>query len=323
MASGGECKCKNPATGRWIKVGGETYKRVFPHGHKTLTPPLHVPLPALKLPPALEINSNKLFCNMKGLLAHEQGKRATMEDQFIVARYGQWTMLGVLDGHGGAEVAKIVSEQLPRCLLPRLMCVNPEEINQVKKIIENGFIEFDTWLHKSNPDKFLDQGCTAVVLFVNGPCFYIANLGDSRAMVLKPEFCVIASTKDHKPAMEKERIEKLGGVVYTVGCPRVNGNLATSRAFGDFALKRTTESKEAYVAEGWVSARPDVGITCTRRNMLFMFVLACDGLYDVLTNAEIATFISQNYDPQCAHKLVQHALEQGSTDNVSVCLYIG
>lgn len=50
---------------------------------------------------------------------------------------------------------------------------------------------------------------------------------------------VSAATEDHKPtlASEKQRIEAAGG---SVECGRVCGNLAVSRALGDFFYKRNT-----------------------------------------------------------------------------------
>ena len=64
---------------------------------------------------------------------------------------------------------------------------------------------------------------------------YTGNVGDSRCVA-----CVDgeahALSNDHKPADERERkrIESAGGFVEF---NRVNGNLALSRALGDFSFK--------------------------------------------------------------------------------------
>lgn len=75
-------------------------------------------------------------------------------------------------------------------------------------------------------------GTTAVVLLVTKTRYYVANIGDSRAVLSRNDTAVPLSN-DHKPGVptEKNRIEKAGGYV-KLG--RVNGTLSLSRAFGDF-----------------------------------------------------------------------------------------
>ena len=68
-----------------------------------------------------------------------------------------------------------------------------------------------------------------------GTDLYVGNVGDSRCIASlngKAE----ALSVDHKPAdqYERARIENAGGFVEF---NRVNGNLALSRAVGDFAFK--------------------------------------------------------------------------------------
>lgn len=62
---------------------------------------------------------------------------------------------------------------------------------------------------------------------------------------------------------------------------RVNGNLALSRALGDFVFKRNP-SKSA--EEQMVIALPDVEQRTINEDWEFV-VLACDGVWDVLTNS--------------------------------------
>ncbi len=62
----------------------------------------------------------------------------------------------------------------------------------------------------------------------------VANVGDTRALLLKHEATRLSV--DHKPdaAEERQRIEGLG---FEVKNGRLMGTLAVSRAFGDFNLK--------------------------------------------------------------------------------------
>ena len=99
----------------------------------------------------------------------------------------------------------------------------------------------------------MDEGCTACVVLITPDHIICANAGDSRG-VLKKEKEVVALSEDHKPnnADENARIVKAG---HTVGMNRVDGNLALSRAFGDFNYKDNTNLK---AEEQAVTAYPDV-----------------------------------------------------------------
>ena len=79
---------------------------------------------------------------------------------------------------------------------------------------------------------------------------YCGNAGDSRAVA-----CVagraVSLSYDHKPSIqaERERIISAGG---WVDWNRVNGNLALSRALGDFVFKKNTKkSAEEQIVTGW------------------------------------------------------------------------
>ena len=64
---------------------------------------------------------------------------------------------------------------------------------------------------------------------------WIANVGDSRAVMCNHKDEVIQLSQDHKPnsKLEKKRIEQLGGKIKYDGSDwRVN-DLSLSRAFGD------------------------------------------------------------------------------------------
>lgn len=79
------------------------------------------------------------------------------------------------------------------------------------------------------------SGSTAVCTLISPTHFYIANCGDSRAVLCRNGEPAV-STMDHKPtvAAEKKRIQEAGG---SVMIHRVNGSLAVSRALGDFEYK--------------------------------------------------------------------------------------
>lgn len=100
---------------------------------------------------------------------------------------------------------------------------------------------------------------------------------------------------DHKPTNheEKNRIERAGGTISDAGgVPRVNGNLNLSRAIGDLRYKDNTSlPPEAQI----ITAHPDVRVfELTPADDFFM--LACDGIWDVLSNeVRILTAASIEY----------------------------
>jgi protein phosphatase PTC2/3 len=93
----------------------------------------------------------------------------------------------------------------------------------------------------------------------------------------------IALTEDHKPSNpeEKARIEAAGGFVQG---DRVNGELAMSRALGDFRYKRNeTLEKSEYP----VICYPDVAVHERTGKNDQLLILACDGVWDVICNSEV------------------------------------
>jgi len=89
--------------------------------------------------------------------------------------------------------------------------------------------------------------------------------------------------------------------------------LAVSRAIGDNMLDK------------FISQIPDVKeVDLSSRKERQILILACDGLWDVLTDEDAAEIVSKNFDdPETAAiTLRDTALNKGSTDNVSVIVVV-
>mmetsp|Transcript_24982 Transcript_24982/g.59454 ORF Transcript_24982/g.59454 Transcript_24982/m.59454 type:complete len:324 (-) Transcript_24982:110-1081(-) len=130
-------------------------------------------------------------------------------------------------------------------------------------------------------------GCTAVVALVEGRRLWVANAGDSRC-VLSRAGVVEPMSRDHKPSdpAELERINKAGGFV----CEgRINGSLNLSRALGDLEFKGQDGLRPE---EQLVSCVPDV-VELELRDGDEFIVLACDGVWDVMSNQEVVAFVRE------------------------------
>ncbi|CAD6918117.1 unnamed protein product [Tilletia controversa] len=133
---------------------------------------------------------------------------------------------------------------------------------------------------------------------------YTGNVGDARA-VLSRAGQAVRLTYDHKGSdpQETERIQGAGGYVMN---NRVNGVLAVTRSLGDSSMK------------DFVLGAPYTTETTLEADDTFLIV-ACDGLWDVAEDQEAVDLIKDVTDPQeAAEVLLKHALNNFSTDNVSI-----
>lgn len=102
---------------------------------------------------------------------------------------------------------------------------------------------------------------------------------------------------------------------------RVNGSLAVSRALGDYEYKNV-EGKGP--CEQLVSPEPETFVEERTPDDEFM-VLACDGIWDVMTNDELCAFISSRLKitpslEEVCNQVVDTCLVKGSRDNMSIVL---
>lgn len=143
------------------------------------------------------------------------------------------------------------------------------------------------------PDHDVSAGCTAVAVAVldDGRVF-CANAGDSRAVLCRNGQALPLS-HDHKPAspVEMERITHAGGFVQCVnGIFRINGNLNLSRAIGDLKYKANVslEPKDQII-----TAEPDVIQEEIQLGRDQFIIIACDGIWDCVTNQEAVDFVKE------------------------------
>ena len=205
------------------------------------------------------------------------------------------------------------------------------------------------------------SGTTALCAYIQRHTLTVANIGDSRAILLKRSGAVQPLSNDHKPGRkdERARIEALGGRVATseedawtergssqpsctflASCfPSTRplrvfpGGLSVSRTIGDIGVKgMKLVIAEAEVWEADLRADEDA-----------LVVMACDGVWDVLSNQHVAEVCRKWEDKrtqqqaqqqgqqqgkggkhggavydELAEAIAKEAFKRGSTDNISV-----
>ncbi|TKR68248.1 hypothetical protein L596_024254 [Steinernema carpocapsae] len=225
-----------------------------------------------------------------------QGWRINMEDAhthlLALPDDHKTAFFAVYDGHGGAKVSQYAGMHLHKKIVSEPTYKNGD----IAEAIQTGFLGLDEQMRADAETKDEMSGTTAIVVLVRDQKIYCGNVGDSRAVV---SACGRAEplSHDHKPANEGEaqRIVAAGGYVEF---NRVNGNLALSRALGDFAFKgNATKTAEEQV----VTAYPDV-ITCDITKEHEFIILACDGIWDVMSNQEVVDFcrdrLARGWEPE-------------------------
>lgn len=255
-----------------------------------------------------------------------------MEDAHIlngdIPELPECCLFAVFDGHGGSLVAKMSEEKLLSAILrtPEFLASDGKDPETLKMALYAGFFLLDTELREipklaSGEDM---SGSTATSALVTPTHVILANVGDSRSMFVSGGEIII-STDDHKPSNEKEskRIYEAGGHVQ-IG--RVNGNLAVSRALGDFVYKDTPHLP-AHAQK--VSVEADLHVVPRSEKDEFL-ILACDGVWDVMSCVNVRDFVRDHLKagvpvPVICEEIIDFCLKRDSKDNMTfnLCVFPG
>jgi protein phosphatase 1G len=210
---------------------------------------------------------------------------------------GDWVntgLFGVFDGHGGEEVANFCARELPQAIVRGDAADAPAALSESFFTVDAKIADIAARCSTTQIGANLDKvGCTACTCLVREDSVIVANAGDSRAVLSRGGHAYDLSN-DHKPDMEREaaRITQAGGFVKKTSCgpfsiPRVNGVLSVSRAMGDLRFKK---NKALSAEDQIVSCAPDVNIINRHPQDEFL-VLACDGVWDVMSSQDVVSFV--------------------------------
>ena len=234
------------------------------------------------------------------------GPRSQMEDTHTAIENpitGISAFFGVYDGHGGKDVSRYLEKNLASQLFSQITESSEAgtEVN-LDSTIKAAF-------EKINNDVLGYRnlvGSTAITAFIHNGILTVANVGDSMAVLVTRDGKAIQLSNGHRPTSEPEweRVRAVPGAFIVGG--RVSGRIAVSRAFGDSGIKG-------------IIAEPEITHRDLEENDELL-IIACDGLWDFVKNERAAEIALQYKDApgQASRTLVNEALVQGTSDNVSV-----
>ena len=254
--------------------------------------------------------------------ASVQGIRPTMEDEHLCMDdvAGGISMFNVYDGHGGFECSKFL-----RGCFHSDFADSIRKGSAIPKAFSDAFEQAEDKFLTHSRDRGLSNNSGSVVcsVAITDSEVFCANLGDSRA-VMATENGTISLSRDLKPSLPEEtaRIHRCRGFVSS---DRVMGRLAVSRAIGDFEFKVPNQDGETMV-----SAIPEVRSYPLASGRFI--VIACDGLFDVMSSVEVVEFVnrriamyvarSEEPDPEsiCIDIITESVMKRGTSDNVTIVL---
>jgi len=275
-----------------------------------------------------------------------QGIRNEMEDKVVLLNHPAFNEIGdindsvsrsffaVFDGHGGDVSAEYCRQHVHLNFISDSSFITDSH-SALKSALIRTDSEFCSACKRIN--LVSSSGTTAICAFVNENKLIVANIGDSRGVLIKKSNVnVIPVSNDHKPGRvdERERIEKCGGrvgiteeeaysgripscIFFTSCFPSSRplrvfpGGLSVSRTIGDIGMKNG----------GLIIAEPEMFSSVLTSDDLYL-ILACDGVWDVMSNLSVAELckknLQQNDMEEMAKIIAKEAFRRGSTDNISV-----
>ncbi|OQR91917.1 protein phosphatase 2C [Achlya hypogyna] len=255
-------------------------------------------------------------------VACEMGTRSVMEDTYCLVDVFENpgdSLLGihpalycVADGHAGITCARFLVDNIQATLGQELT-----KDKSVREALYTTCLSLDKQFEETYAPYDDTSGSTLIGLFYDGlDKMYCVNVGDSRALLLRNER-VIQISRDHRcsDVEEKAYITDRGGFIQN---DRTFGQLTVTRAFGDADIKRAFGSS--------LAACPEISEWTISPEGDDIFVLACDGLYSVMSNASVARFVWTGIAANkpltlLAKELANHCVNScGGEDNTTVVI---
>lgn len=236
---------------------------------------------------------------------------------FPYANCSRTAFFAAYDGHGdgGELVSQFALHEIPK----RLEKHEDFQKGNVDKAFKEVFIGVNEDLEGEPDIEPLYSGCTACVALVSHGDIFLANAGDSRAIMAKKQkdfdetfrHTAFDLTIDQNPdsAGEQERIEMAGGFVSP---PPEEGlsarvwldanfsqiGLAMARSIGDYAVKNVGVIAEPVVTKYEIKKEDDY------------MIIATDGVWEFLSSQDAVDIVSKEFqNGKCASVACQNLIE--------------
>ncbi|XP_074304869.1 putative protein phosphatase 2C 25 [Silene latifolia] len=241
------------------------------------------------------------------------------------------TFIGVYDGHGGPEASRFISDHLFHYLIKLARdnrTMSEDIIRNALTATEDGFLKLVSRTFRFKPIIAAIGSCCLVGVIWQGTV-YIANLGDSRAVIgcLNRSNKIVAEqlTKEHNACMEEVREELISShpddssiLVMKQGVWRIKGIIQVSRSIGDAYLKSPDLALDPSfprfnfpepIRRPVLSAEPSIYTRVLQPSDQFL-IFASDGLWEHLTNQEAVQIVHNSPRAGIAKKLIHKALKK-------------
>ncbi|XP_062212481.1 probable protein phosphatase 2C 34 [Phragmites australis] len=258
----------------------------------------------------------------------------TMEDQAQVLASPSTTLVGVYDGHGGPDASRFLRSRL----FPHVERFAMEQGGMSTEVIRRAFGAAEEEFHQQvrqvwpKRPRMAAVGSCCLLGAISGDTLYVANLGDSRAVLGRRVVgggVAVAErlSSEHNAASEEVRRELAALnpddaqiVLHTKGAWRVKGIIQVSRSIGDFYLKKPEYSMDPLFRQigppialkrPALSAEPSVQVHKLKPNDMFL-IFASDGLWEHLSDDAAVQIVFKNPRTGIANRLVKAALKEAS-----------
>ncbi|MFW6074859.1 MAG: Stp1/IreP family PP2C-type Ser/Thr phosphatase [Chloroflexota bacterium] len=207
-------------------------------------------------------------------------------------------LLAVADGMGGYERGEIASKMAIDILHERVQTLDTDDASL---ILKQAYRRANERIHEDGSAQGEENmmGTTLVSGLVVGNDITIANVGDSRAYLLRAG-ALTQVTEDHSLIAEQVRM----GVITAEEARTANHKNIITRALGH---------------------RPRVDVDIYELTLLpeDRLLLSTDGVHDFLEEDEMRALLADHDPDDAAQSLVESALERGSNDNVTaLCVWM-
>uniref|UniRef100_A0A7N0U5U5 protein-serine/threonine phosphatase n=1 Tax=Kalanchoe fedtschenkoi TaxID=63787 RepID=A0A7N0U5U5_KALFE len=244
------------------------------------------------------------------------------------------TFVGVYDGHGGLETSRYINEHLfkhLKRLTSEQKSMSADVIRKAFQATEDGFLSIVAKQWTTKPQLAAVGSCCLVGVICN-TTLYIANLGDSRAVLGRAvkatgDVLAIQLSSEHNANIESVRQELRSThpddsliVLQKHNVWRVKGIIQISRSIGDAYLKSAEFNKEPLcpkfrLCEPFrkpiLSAEPAVSVHPIHPLDQFI-IFASDGLWEQLSNQEAVDMVQGSSRKGIAKRLVKAALQEAA-----------